>query len=582
MELTDLSNIENPLHEIDREANRQNRTLFAQWQSSIMPREFPMNCSSHMKFMSDWAVTWNELCESQPNHMAHLNPLLYLCLFISYHKTTFYFNLILTVYHVTAHITCSVMYPGGDYVGQGVAITGTIMTLFLGTFVIKGSWKVESIAEKRFNSYDCGDIESNHTSRHSSPEKNDSVMRSLFIRGLPSISGALRAFLQLSLAYFNQPNESKCSEARKFSLKVRRDGQLTCGGYYYVAEVMWKYLIDTTNTSRKVLYYDSDMVRDRVCEDNILDDKTISLDAPARGSATSSTASTRGKTSTVGKEERWNSGPIATRIMYCGMCVSLAYCLFIIISSWVEQVAFCPGLVGDSNYCKRQRILVIITLGYILDGLQNGLMSINLFVLMAMFFSATEITTSMADSFILRYSPLRLVTVDGLDGANDEQREELRRVMQKDAEERYLFMRHYQRTAGFLWNGFVAGAAIISAVVVVLSYISIQWMQQKIGYVDPRLIVYFWFGVCTELFFLVSLAQANAVTDKIAAMFTSAGVDDFSLIGGRDQWIAYIPSAPIEWRVMGFLFTWNWVGSLALTVVTGVIGMYASSLFPWA
>ena len=68
-----------------------------------------------------------------------------------------------------------------------------------------------------------------------------------------------------------------------------------------------------------------------------------------------------------------------------------------------------------------------------------------------------------------------------------------------------------------------------------------------------------WVMLCTS--------YANSAVDKIQKSFTYAAIDDYSLLGSlepdatpsREEWTAYVESAPIYWYIFGFAITRSWI-----------------------
>jgi hypothetical protein len=556
VELADRHESSNPMHEITSQTKECPKSMFEKWEKSIISRVDPStHAPAYLLFVDDWAHAWNSLCDLQPNEMAHQDPLLYICIFIAFHKKTWNFNIALTTYVVLAHVIFTIVYPGGNFLSQIVSLVGTIVSLLFGSIVVKGSFEVESIAQKRFGFADCSDvdIESNRSSV-SCEGKKDSIVRSMFLRGSPSISAALRAFLQLAISGCCSAHyKTEDTHKPNFTLKVRRDGKITCGGYYYVAECMWKYLIDTASTSVSTMYHVSPVDRQKEGQSDTHPDPKDRI-------------------------EPWKCDPFARRVMFFGVLFSIAYALFLVTVRWSDFLMICPD--SEKSFCKREQWVIIFTLGYALDGLQNAFMIFNFFAMWAMFACATNITNSLVEAFALRFSPLRKLTVADVSGDTEEEREALRAIIQTDAEERYMFMRHYQSTASTLWEFLLSVSVTSSAGIAVLAYISIQFMLQKYDYIDPILTVYFIVSISIVLFVVVLLAEVNTASRKLSAMFISSAVDDYSIIGGREQWLGFIESAPVDWKMMGFTFTWTWVGSIALTTGTSLLAMFASSFIP--
>lgn len=151
--------------------------------------------------------------------------------------------------------------------------------------------------------------------------------------------------------------------------------------------------------------------------------------------------------------------------------------------------------------------------------------------------------------------------------------------IKRDAYERYLFAEYFMQQASSLWGPLIMFTLVTSVALFAYNYYAILYTYIAYGGQFATFSVLTAFSVAGMTFFLIyTLAYANAATDKISNGFSFSAQKDYSLIGDRESWIAYVAEAPIYWYILGFAITRGWLISYFAGAVTAVVGGVALSI----
>jgi hypothetical protein len=71
------------------------------------------------------------------------------------------------------------------------------------------------------------------------------------------------------------------------------------------------------------------------------------------------------------------------------------------------------------------------------------------------------------------------------------------------------------------------------------------------------------------------LADVNSACDNIKVTVVQSREHDFEVIGGRQAWLDYLNSFPVQWYILGFAITKSWLTGFVGGVVTTLGALYA-------
>lgn len=148
-------------------------------------------------------------------------------------------------------------------------------------------------------------------------------------------------------------------------------------------------------------------------------------------------------------------------------------------------------------------------------------------------------------------------------------------LLERDAFERYLFVRQVLHRCSMLWGTLLTAIIVITTLLMIYAYFDALYYFTKyetILYSDAMLLVV---GATVALFIILSLMHANSAVDCILDGFQFSASADYQIIGKRDDWVAYVKDSPVYWYIFGFAITRGWlfgfVGGIITTIGTGLI-----------
>lgn len=211
--------------------------------------------------------------------------------------------------------------------------------------------------------------------------------------------------------------------------------------------------------------------------------------------------------------------------------------------------------------------------GGVISFLNQMLCTMCFFSALGLLLYGVDLTIALMKFFVLRYQPMRQFTEQNIDDTGClASIERVRSGMRRDAVERYLYIEHFIRESSKIWSPFILLSWFCCLLIIVISFAAVYTQYTHYAIIDIGSLLYFILAVIIALYLLFLIAQTNTTVELIKGAFTYSGLDDYSLLGGRTEWVAYIDQAPIYWTIMGFVITPAWVGAF----VSSVAGLMAS------
>lgn len=198
-------------------------------------------------------------------------------------------------------------------------------------------------------------------------------------------------------------------------------------------------------------------------------------------------------------------------------------------------------------------------------------------VTLAILLYGCDIAHSMTRYWLIRFRPLRRLEAAGSKFVTDNNK--LESLIKRDAYERYLFCHNYMDSASSTWSVALFLLLAVSCMLFVYGYSLILYVYKVSGYLEPSFM-----GICAVtagmiIFVLICMTYANAAVDNITKAFCFCSVEDYKLLGGREEWMEYTEKAPVYWYIFGFAITRSWLvgflgGSVTTVAGTAVLVMF--------
>eukprot|EP01038_Epipyxis_sp_PR26KG_P014992 gene14992-20167_t len=195
---------------------------------------------------------------------------------------------------------------------------------------------------------------------------------------------------------------------------------------------------------------------------------------------------------------------------------------------------------------------------------------------------AAEIAYQMTNSWVKRFTTLRKVPVSddmmhgqGFEHLPSEDVELLSIIprIKRDSYEHYLFIQNYMNQCGQFWS-----ARLVCLLLLVCYLFSLG----VLSFYHAAKIDNFELAIATSIFIFVrlmvlvaypflSIAHANKYINPLVNSFIISSPEDFSILGGRDAWIAFLTTAPAIWDFYSVWITYDKLIGLSATIaLTGL------------
>ena len=219
--------------------------------------------------------------------------------------------------------------------------------------------------------------------------------------------------------------------------------------------------------------------------------------------------------------------------------------------------------------------------GFLISGLNQLITNIAFFSCIALLLYAIDITIALMNFFVIRYQSMRQFTVDNvvIPECDSVTVDMVKQSVRRDAFERYLYIKHFIKESSRLWSPFLLLLWTSGVCLLVFCYVLLVSWYQQYGHIDPTLVIYFITATVLNFYILFLISLTNTTVNKIRDAFVYSSLDDYSLLGGRDEWIAYIDQAPIYWTVLGFVITPAWLASFVTAVATALGSVFILPYF---
>lgn len=498
------------------------------------------------RMMASWQQVWNATAMCNLTSLGDDMPLLYLVLYFCFHRYTIRVMCCIAVYVTIVAVTSALVWQT-SYDLTISLIPPVLVFLCLPTMVrvTKGSMAVKTIRFDR-----------SQLSLFSSRRKEDYDQEADTVAGnrfeeVPSLMSTLVLIFQLIKRYVGDA----CISGRRINntakmdylweRKFRKAGTIGIESYIELAENVSGYL-------KTVYSVDTENKQGRAFVPRVY----------------------------------------ATYFTIFSVLMSTTWAIFFVGYRWYLYINYCDVFKvydvstddsmdeGEARWCNNMCFEMIFTLGDIVSGINQALCTMAFLSSLALFMYGIDLTISLMNYFVLRYQSLRhfLPSNVNLFGCNATT-ESVVSYMRRDAFERYLYIKHFVAESSRLWSNFLVCTWGVSGLIIGVTYFSIITNYSKTGIVDISAVVYFFVSVAIAFLLLVLLSMTNTAVDIILNSFIYSGLDDYKLIGGRDEWVAYIGGAPLHWAVMGFVITPAWLSAFATTVLSGVASVFILPMF---
>jgi len=230
---------------------------------------------------------------------------------------------------------------------------------------------------------------------------------------------------------------------------------------------------------------------------------------------------------------------------------------------------------GVDFSCKSSEFGMYFQLGYVLFFIN---LTLNIWGIVATFSGliyGSFICHTLVDSFMRRYKMLRKLKIPSFadikdrEFTNEEQIqikfiETAASYLKRDCYERYIFIKTLMEQVSQIWSGLLTGILIVSSILVIFYYVIIL-ISGTVFYVPTDVMAAIIFSTPT-----ICCSYANSAMDLLFFKLKTSGPDDYSAIGGRDNFIEYATNTPCYWYIFGFAITPSWLAGFVGGTVSAV------------
>ena len=236
--------------------------------------------------------------------------------------------------------------------------------------------------------------------------------------------------------------------------------------------------------------------------------------------------------------------------------------------------------------CSSNKFGMYFQLGYFLFFVN---LSFNISGIIATFSGliyGSFICHTLVDSFMRRYKMLRKLKIPSFSDMKDKEftAEEKTKIkfiemvssyLKRDCYERYIFIKTLMEQISQIWSGLLTGILIVSSILVVFYYALILITGLSTTYITIAILNVIIFATPT-----VCCSFANSAMDLLFFKLRTSGPDDYTAIGGRDNFINYATDTPCYWYIFGFAITPSWLagfvgGTVSAVAVSILISKFA-------
>ena len=141
--------------------------------------------------------------------------------------------------------------------------------------------------------------------------------------------------------------------------------------------------------------------------------------------------------------------------------------------------------------------------------------------------------------------------------------------IQRDCYERYILIKTILEKIGKVWSPLQFAILVVDGVLILYYYVLIL----KNGSI--YFVAIDFFCLCVWATPTMCNSYANSAMDYLQFSLKSSGPTDYSIIGGRDNFVEYAEKTPLYWYIFGFAITPSWlagfIGGILSAVVVGAI-----------
>lgn len=270
--------------------------------------------------------------------------------------------------------------------------------------------------------------------------------------------------------------------------------------------------------------------------------------------------------------------------IYCTLIVLIISTLNL---QFIASMFFSLGLRGcwygeDPEYperlCAMLSILYPSTLFLVIPCGLTAFMLAAALVLAAGSGFATMMALQLSNSWVNRFGSLRQLDVSSpVDPAetDDKNKAIFANLVSRDATESYLFQQAFMNQLGRKFNFILAAQVLISFVSLALNIVALlldpnpeKTFVGKDAVVSVAMIM--WVNLMYA-YPICCIAHSNLAIDRLLDTVKASGMSDFSILGGRHEWIAFVNDNPCFWRILGVPFTYRTLGVAITSTIAPVL-----------
>ena len=230
--------------------------------------------------------------------------------------------------------------------------------------------------------------------------------------------------------------------------------------------------------------------------------------------------------------------------------------------------------------CPAEYLYAAMMLFNIIPSVFSVVLCMGMVVSITGLYYGSMVVHGLATSWVQRYSTLRKYRPLGdagtdifIDvGGENISVSDLEARIQTDAYEHYLMLREYVAQLSSLWSGIVLVLLVVGMGLVIFAFFCLIIYSNSA--LRGTLAMFGLFFVVLTQLAISCFAWANSAVDTIRrALRDSSSSSDYAVLGGREEWIAYLEDSPAHWTIYGFAITWNVLYAYASSGLTAMVGI---------
>ena len=274
--------------------------------------------------------------------------------------------------------------------------------------------------------------------------------------------------------------------------------------------------------------------------------------------------------------------------------------------NWYSCYKTGEQLEVDGPYnCNAVEFGMKFQLGYIIFALNLWLNLAGVAITYAGLIYGSSECHNLVNSFLRRYKLLRKLKIPDFDSVAELSKEEmlvklLGAYLKRDCYERYILLKNLMEKISILWSGILVTILLASTIFSIYLYTILLFT----GFALYGTIAMLLFAICCCLTPILCCSYANSAMDKLVFRYEfhiyhfsftntnttilllhslkTSGPDDYSVIGGREAFLAFANDTPCFWYIFGFAITPSWLagfmgGSASAIAVSVLVTKFTSA-----